>query len=174
MGDVINIKPAGLDLNSDVGRAFVVDATRAAEGLVTDQELVEKYELSPADWQAITKDMALGRAIRLERERRVLTGIAARESAARHFVRAPTVLAGIMDSENSNPRHVIEAAKEIRAVATAGRESDRATGSERFVIRIDLSADGGAHVEEKTINIDVSNGDSPIPSEGKNDGNEWG
>src|SRR6476660_7396975 len=117
MGEIIKLHSSPIDINTDVGRAFVVDATRAGEGLITDKELQEKYELSPADWQNITKDMALGRAVRAERERRLLNGVAARESAARHFVKAPTILAGIMESESSNPRHVIEAAKEIRAVA---------------------------------------------------------
>jgi predicted component of type VI protein secretion system len=109
--------------------------------LITDKELAEKYDLSPADWQNITKDKALGRAIRAERERRLLNGTAARESAARHFVRAPTVLAGIMDSETSNPRHVIEAAKEIRAVATAGNGADNPMKGELFSIVINLGED---------------------------------
>jgi hypothetical protein len=72
MGDVVNFHK--FDLGTDLGHAFVVDATRAAEGLITDKELTEKYELSPADWRAITKDKALGNAVRAERERRVRTG----------------------------------------------------------------------------------------------------
>lgn len=83
MGEIVTLFSTSIDLNSDAGHQFVTDATRAAEGLITDKELAEKYELSPADWQNITKDMALGRAVRAERERRVLNGVAARESAAR-------------------------------------------------------------------------------------------
>src|SRR6478672_11839634 len=98
MGDMVQLR-SPIDFNSDLGRAFVVDATRAGEGLITDAELQEKYELSPTDWQSITKDRRLGRAIRDERDRRVRNGTAARESAARHFVKAPTILAGIMESE---------------------------------------------------------------------------
>ena len=48
MGDVVllsNITP--IDLLSDTGHAFVVDCTRAGEGLITDRELQEKYELTP-------------------------------------------------------------------------------------------------------------------------------
>ena len=56
MGNIVNLRNTPIDLNSDVGHAFVVDATRAAEGLLTDKELAEKYELSPKDWQAITKE----------------------------------------------------------------------------------------------------------------------
>src|SRR5204862_4020394 len=96
MGDsVVILRNMPVALDSDVGRAFVTDATRAAEGLISDRELAEKYKFSPADWQAITKDVMLGRAIRAERERRVHSGIAAKESAAKHFVRMPTILAGI-------------------------------------------------------------------------------
>jgi hypothetical protein len=60
MGDIVNLRSNPIDLNSDTGHQFVTDCTRAAEGLITDKELAEKYELSPADWQSITKDMASG------------------------------------------------------------------------------------------------------------------
>jgi hypothetical protein len=141
MSDVVLLSKAPIDLNSDIGRAFVVDATRAGEGLITDAELQEKYELSPTDWQNITKDRRLGRAIRDERDRRVRNGTAARESAARHFVKAPTILAGIMESEASSAKHVIEAAKEIRQVATGGSDGSPASQGEKFSITINLGAD---------------------------------
>ena len=164
-GEIVNLSRTPIDITTDAGHAFVVDCTRAGEGLITDADLKEKYELSPADWRNITKDAALGRAVRAERERRMLDGTAARESAARHFVKAPTILAGIMESTDSNPRHVIEAAKEIRAVAAVGN-ADRPRESERFVIRIDLTA-GGGEIVEKTITIDN-------PIEGKTDAEgEW-
>lgn len=172
MGEIVDLHPTPIDITSDRGRAFVIDATRAAEGLLTDAELQEAYELTPADWVAITKDAALGRAVRDERARRVRNGTAARESACRHFVKAPGILDGIMTDAQSNPRHKIEAIKELRATAAIG-SADRPRETERFIIRIDLTA-GGGDVEtwEKTINIDTTNGDSPdnvIPSEGKPD-----
>ena len=74
-----------VELASDIGRQFVVDCTRAGEGLISDRELAEIYEISPADWQNIAKDAALGRAIRAERDRRVRSGVAAREAAAKTF-----------------------------------------------------------------------------------------
>ena len=46
MGDVI-LRGIPVDITSDIGHRFVVDCTRAAEGLITDKELAEKYELSP-------------------------------------------------------------------------------------------------------------------------------
>ena len=169
MGDVIALSKSPIDLNSDVGHQFIVDCTRAGEGLLSDKELQEKYELSPADWQNITKDMALGRAIRAERERRMLNGTAARESAAKHLVKGPGILDQIMTSEQSNPRHKIEAFKELRTTATVGSGADRPMETERFVIRIDLSAGGGPiETYDKAIKIDVSDG----VIEGNSDGTE--
>ena len=37
MGDVITLRSTPIDILSDVGRQFVVDCTRAAEGLLTDK-----------------------------------------------------------------------------------------------------------------------------------------
>jgi hypothetical protein len=150
LGNIVNLRNTPVELTSDIGHAFVVDATRAAEGLITDKELAEKYELSPADWRAITKDKALGHAIRAERERRVRNGEAARESAQKIFVRAPQVLGSILDDQHASPRHRIESARELRTTA-ANSGSESATGnSEKFIITINLGAD---HIEhyEKTI-----------------------
>ena len=75
----------------DKGRQFIVDATRAGEGVITDEELQERYELSATDLQDIAEDKAVGRAIRDERERRVRTGLAAKELAAKFFVKSPEI-----------------------------------------------------------------------------------
>jgi hypothetical protein len=171
MGDIVQLR-SPIDLTSDLGHAFVVDAARAAEGLLTDAELQEAYKLTPADWIAITKDAALGRAVRDERARRVRNGTAARESAARHFVKMPTILAGIAENQASSPRHVIEAAKEIRAVA-AGNSADRPSQTEKFVIQINLGAD---HIERYEVDV-TPNKSRQLELdglEGKPDGNEWG
>lgn len=166
MGDFLCLRSAPVDLTSDEGSRFVVDCTRAAEGLITDKELQEIYELAPADWIAITKDQALGRAIRVERDRRVKTGVAAREAAAKYFVKAPSILDGIMTDQQSNPRHKIEAIKELRQTAI-GDNADRPAQADRFIITIDL---GEGHVETynkpiKTIDAIDENG----PSKGKFD-----
>jgi hypothetical protein len=175
MGNVVILRSIPVELNSDVGRQFVGDCTRAAEGLITDKELAEKYELSPADWQNITKDVALGRAIRAERERRVHNGTAVREAAAKHFVKAPGILDQIMTDAYSNPRHKIEAIRELRQTAVGGN-AGRPTETERFIIKIDLSAGGGeVTTYNKSIKIDTTDGDGPnnlIPLEGKSDGDE--
>jgi len=140
-----------IELNSDIGRQFVVDCTRAGEGLITDKELAEIYEISPADWQNIAKDAALGRAIRAERDRRVRNGSAAREAASKHFVRAPNILSTIMDSEQANARHRIEAIRELRQTAIP-ESPNSPSQSERFVITINLGSD--VEVYNKSIAID--------------------
>ena len=166
MGDIVNLRSSPIDLNTDAGRRFVVDATRAAEGLISDRELAEKYEISPADWQSITKDLALGRAVRAERERRVLDGTAARESAAKHFVRTPAILAGIMENQLSNPRHVIEAAREIRAVAATAGGGDNPMQSEKFSIVINCRP-----IASSDYQVDLAP-NKPSQLEGKSDADE--
>ena len=178
MGDVIALSKSPIDLNSDVGHAFVVDCTRAGEGLLSDKELQEKYELSPADWQNITKDMALGRAIRAERERRMLNGVAAREAACRHFVKAPGILDSIMSSENASPRHRIEAAKEIRAVASGGSGADRPAEYRKYSLSKLIShqqAAARSEIHSKEINPPTveNSPNNLIPLEGKSDDDPW-
>jgi hypothetical protein len=176
MGDVVILRSTPIDLLSDVGRQFVTDATRAAEGLITDKELAEKYELDPPAWIAITKNVELGRAVRAERERRVLNGTAVREMASKHLVKGPGILDGIMNDADSNARHRIEAIKELRATAAIG-STERPADTERFVIRIDLTAGGGpVETYNKSIKIDPTDGEDPtnlIPSKGKSDDDQW-
>jgi hypothetical protein len=177
VSDVVVLRDTPIDLDSDVGHAFVVDCCRAGEGLLTDRELAEKWELAPPNWIAITKSAELGHAIRAERERRVLTGVAAREAAAKHFAKAPSILDQIMSDASSNPRHKIEAIRELRQTAIVDN-ADRPRESERFIIRIDLSGDGEPHIEtyDKSKKVDASDGDSPnnlIPLEGKPDADAW-
>jgi hypothetical protein len=177
MGDVVVLRGIPVDLASEVGHAFVVDAVRAAEGLRTDQELTEIYELSPADWQDITKNVALGRAVRAERERRVKDGTAVREMSAKHLIKGPGILDSIMANPQSNARHRIEAFKELRQTAAIGG-TDRLPESARFIISIDLTA-GGGHVEHfdmpREPMIAASNADGAdnlIPFKEKIDGDE--
>ena len=120
----------------------IVDCCRAAEGLIKDDEVRDKYGLSAEVWRNSTKDKALVHAVRAEKERRMLNGAAAREAAARHFVKAPAILDEIMTNDLSNPRHKIEAIKELRATAAIG-STERLPESERFIIHIDLTAGGG-------------------------------
>jgi len=147
MGEVITLRSLPVDLTSDVGHAFVVDACRAGEGLITDRELTEKWELSPADFRAIAKDKALGRAIRAERERRVRSGTAVREAAAKHVVKGVGIVDQIMTAADTHPKHRIDAFRELRQTASIGDSDERRHERDFFTIRIDLSADGKDYVE---------------------------
>jgi hypothetical protein len=122
----------------------------ARGGGISDKELAEKWELSPADFQAIAKDKALGHAIRAERERRVRSGQAVREAAAHALVKGPKILDGLMTGPDSHPKHKIEAFKELRHTAIGSDSTDRLPESEKFSIVINLGAD---HIEHyaKTI-----------------------
>jgi hypothetical protein len=177
VSDTVILRSVPVGLDSDVGHQFVVDCTRAGEGIISDKELMEKYELSPVDWVAITKDVGLGRAIRAERERRVHNGMAAKEAAAKAYVKAPSILDRIMTDDSVSPRHRIESARELRQVAAAGAES--AAAADRFQIIIDLSADGTSHVEryDKSIKVDARDGEDITPtnliSGGKPDADAW-
>ena len=162
MADALTLRSV-IDPDTDTGHAFIVDATRAAEGLISDRELAEKYELSPADWQALVKDAAVGRAIRAEREKRVNSGAAVREAAARHLIKGPGILNQLMTGD-STAKTKIEAFKELRTAAAVGSSSSsgRAADTDQFIIRIDLSAGGGEVMTfNKSIKIDATDGDSP-------------
>ena len=150
MGDVIQLR-SPIDLDTDKGRQFIVDATRAGEGVITDAELLERYELSSADLQNIAKDKAVARAVRDERERRVRTGVAAKELAAKFFVKSPGILDQIQNNENS-PRHKIDAIRELRATASGGDGEGPTSQGEKFSIIINLGSDVGDRIE-KTFDI---------------------
>ena len=67
-----------------------------------------------------------------------------------------------MIDERSNPRHKIDAIRELRATAVVDN-TDRPAEAAHFVIRIDLTAGGGdVEVFDKSLEIDVSNGDGRL------------
>jgi len=148
---ILHGKPIAIDSNE--GRRFVVDCTRAGEGLITDAVLQEMYEISPENWAQIDKNPALIKAIRDIRKSRIRSGAAAREAACEYYAKAPTAMNAIMTDTKSPARHRIEAAKEIRqqAVGGDGVEST-AEATERFVININLGADTEPFRREVDIN----------------------
>jgi len=156
MSSTITLRGIEVELDSDLGRRFVTDATRAAESVISDQDLMEEYELSPTDLQALANVKTVQRAIRDERTRRVRSGLAAKELASGYFVNAPGRLNKIMMDEQANPRHVIESIRELRQVALP-ESQNTPSQSDRFIITINLGAD---HVEhyDKSIAVSPSDG----------------
>ena len=164
----IILRGVPVDLDSAVGYAFVCDAVRAAEGLIDDAQLMETYELTAEDLRTLTANRTFARAVQAERNRRVRTGLAARESAAQIFVRAPKVMGKILDDEGASPRHRIEASRELRATAIGSGDAERPTDSERFIIRIDLTAGGGeVHQFDFDKPTKISADDSGTPEQPK-------
>lgn len=122
-------------LDTDVGQAFVIDCARNTEGLLSDHDLKSKWALSDDHWERLAGNTPLLQAVQAERERRILSGEAAREAAQRHFAKAPTVLNRILTDELVSPRHRIEAARELRQAAGDG--TPPGTG-EKFTINITI------------------------------------
>jgi hypothetical protein len=139
----IILRGVPVDLDSAVGYAFVCDAVRSAEGLIDDAQLMETHELTAEDLRTLAANKTFARAVQAERNRRVRTGLAARESASGYFIKAPKVLDSIMMDEQANARHRIEAVRELRQTAIGSGDAERPMDTERFVIRIDLTAGGG-------------------------------
>jgi hypothetical protein len=141
MSETIVLRGISVELDGPVGRQFVVDATRAAEGLIDDAQLMETYELTAEDLRTLAANKTFARAVQAERNRRVRTGLAARESAAEIFVRAPKVMGEILDDKQASARHRIEASRELRATAIGGTDGGRPTDGERFQITINIGPD---------------------------------
>ena len=127
-------------LASDIGGAFISDVSRNKERLLSDQRLCEKYGITYEALCEIAQKKAVRLAVDTEYERRIRNGDAAKEAAAKFFTKAPEVLDTILQDQRANPRHRIEAAKELRATANIG-DVEKMPTAERFVITINLGAD---------------------------------
>jgi hypothetical protein len=136
----VTLRGIQVPLASDIGGAFVTDCARNRERLFSDDQLQEKYDIRPTDWTEIIKNKPLRLAINAECERKTFNGDASREAAAKQFTKAPEVLGGILEDQKANPRHRIEAAKELRATANTGTEKTGDT-AERVIVTINLGND---------------------------------
>jgi len=144
--DTVTLRGVRVSLKSDVGAGLITDLSRNKERLFSDQQVCEKYGITPNDWTAITQSKAIRLAVNAEHERRMLNNDASREAAAKEFTKAPAVLGGILEDQKANPRHRIEAAKELRATARSGDEK-AGDNAERVVVTINL----GSAPEDKFV-----------------------
>jgi hypothetical protein len=138
--ETVTLRGVAVPLKSDVGNAFVVDCARNRERLFSDDQIREKYDITPDAWVEIAKNKSLRLAINSESERRMLNGTAAQEAAAKVFAESPEVMGTILRDQQANPRHRIEASKELRATARFDDEKPGAD-AEHFTITINLGAD---------------------------------
>jgi hypothetical protein len=126
-----------VSLNTEIGQAFIADCARFVEGLLSHHEIQQKWGLTQGDWEGFVQNAPLQRAVHAERDRRIASSDAAREAAQRQFLHAPNILGEILTNQDVSPRHRIEAARALRAVATAGgNASGRA--NERFTVVIKI------------------------------------
>src|SRR6516165_9908020 len=118
---------------------FITDLARYAEGLFTEQQVKKKHHFDDATWESLGSDEQLVEAIEAEKIRRIRNGSAKREKAQQHIVKAPDILEKIMSNPDENARHRIDSAKALDALADPGSQS--APAADKFIIRIDLTAD---------------------------------
>lgn len=149
MGDVVKFPGALID-----DHTFIVDCARFAEGLLTEKQIKKQYRFDDATWDHLGTDELLVEKIEEEKLRRIRDGSAKRELAQKHVTKAPDVLSGIMLDANASPKHRIDSAKVLDQFAANG--PDAAPAGDRFIITINLTADGG------NSDTDVLHFDKPL------------
>jgi hypothetical protein len=132
-------------LASPVGEEFVRDCVSHSEGGLSESDLKAKYGLTDEGFATLASNASLITAIRLDRERRVLSGEAQREAARRQFAKAPAVLGTILSDENMSPRNRIEAARELRQAAAV----EETGGAEKEPVHIYINLGEGKVIDQK-------------------------
>ena len=141
MGAAVELRDHLMPLDSERGLELITDLARYAEGLLDEAAVKKIYRFSDEDWDRLGSNDELVEKIQAEKTRRIRNGSSARERAQTLFAEAPAVLGTILHGDDVSPRHKIESARELRAIAANGPE---ATAPEtRFIISIDL---GGGEV----------------------------
>jgi hypothetical protein len=143
--------PTSLIENHD----FITDCARYAEGLLSEKDVKKRHHFDDATWERLGQDDALVEAIEAEKLRRVRSGLAKRELAQKHVVKAPDVLNTIMLDPAASPKHRIDSAKVLDQFAANGPEA--APAADRFVITINLGDD--VLKFDKSIAIDANDVD---------------
>jgi len=128
---------------------FIVDLARYADGILSEAAVRKKYRLPDDVWQGLANDEELVSAIEAEKVRRIRNGSSARERAQQLFATAPDVLGKILNDDSASPRHRIESAKELRAVAANSPEA-APTSDEKFTIVINLGNDQKLRIDKAT------------------------
>src|SRR5262245_46052396 len=135
MGDVVDLMPDYLD-----DHELIADLCRFAEGLLTEKQVRKRHHLAEKAWRQMGKNDELVEKIEAERIRRIRDGSSKRELAQKHIVRGPEVLGNSMDDPAASPRHRVDAIKVLDGLAQNGPQG--APASDRFIITINLTADG--------------------------------
>jgi hypothetical protein len=129
-----------VSLGSEIGNSFIGDCARYTEGLISEAEIRSRWGLTDEQWQAFEQNTPILDAVRHERERRIMNGAAVAEAARRQHVNAPSVLGSILSNDGVSPRHRIEAARELRAIAIDNGRSE-GHAHEKFTVIINIGKD---------------------------------
>jgi hypothetical protein len=173
VGEAVVLHDATIDPNSDLGRQLVVALARFREGLEDEKAVRKKFRLDNDVWEALGNDDELIRAVEAEAARRIADGSVKRERSQVLVARAPTVLGDILNDASQSARHRIDSAKTLNDFASHGPAG--APASERFVIRIDLTAGGGDVLHfDKSIAVDAADIDPYHPDDGDVTATPWG
>jgi hypothetical protein len=150
MNSISMIEPSGgtvvlrghtVNVDSDVGQAFVLDVCRHVEDLITAEALRAKYGLTDeTSWAGLADNEPLQRAIAAAKTRRIHDGSAARERAQHAFLAAPNILDEIMNDASAPSRSRIESIRELRQIAAVRPTDAQAAERERFVININFGS----------------------------------
>jgi hypothetical protein len=128
-----------VQIDSDVGAAFVLDVCRHVESLLSADQLRAKYGLTDDEaYAGLGENKPLQRAIAAAKVRRIHDGSASREKAQHKFLTAPDVLDAIIHDPGSAPRNKIDAVREMRAIAQVVSETSAAAERERFIIHLNF------------------------------------
>jgi hypothetical protein len=164
--ETVTLRGIQVPLTSTIGSAFISDCARNRERIFSDDRIIEKYDINPNDWTTITQNKALRLLVTAECERRMLSGIAAQESAAKIFTEeGPQTLGSIVRDQRASPRHRVDAARELRTAALFDDKKDTADAT-RFTITINL----GNAPEDKLV---VDCGAPKQPKEDLDAEKEW-
>jgi hypothetical protein len=147
-----------MPLDGDLGIELIEDLARFAEGILTEEAVKKKFRFDEETWDHLGSNDALVEKIEARKTHRIRTGLSAREKAQVLFATTPTVLGSILNDTGASPRHRIESAREIRAIAATGPETAQA--GTRFEITINLGED---HVEHYSKSLEI-NPDDPDDS----------
>jgi hypothetical protein len=155
MGAAVELHDHLLPLDSELSIELIENLARYAEGLLDEAAVKKVYRFSDEDWDRLGGNDDLVEKIEAEKRRRIRDGRSARERAQQLFAQAPTVLGTILHGDGVSPRHKIESARELRAIAANGPEA-AAPSADRFIISINL---GGGEVLNFNKSIEVNPND---------------
>jgi len=159
MTTLLTLRGVSVELTSDEGRRFVSDCVRAGENLISDAELAEIWEVSHEQLRTLATNKFFARAVRAESERRIRSGLAAKEAASKYFIKSPKILDDIQSDETSHHRSKVEAIRELRQIA-APENAGGPTQSDRFIITINIGDESLHFNKSRAI-------DAGIPEEPK-------